>query len=225
MVLRHDMSKKLKFAIITSIPVLSFVYGLARLYSATFRFTVENEKQWLDHIHNGGRVLLCCWHQQFFIGIRSFKKYGKYNPCVMASKSADGKIAAWVANRTGWSTVRGSSSRGGRSALHKMILILKETSLAALIVDGPKGPAGVVKAGVIRMASAADAMIVPVYADAERAWYFKSWDTFMVPKPFTRVTLRFGDMIPCPLPETKEEFERRRISLEKIMLPSLHKRQ
>jgi len=217
------MSKNLKLKIITSKPFLYIFYWFVRFYSATFRLTVENEKQWLDHIHNGGRVLLCSWHQQFFIGIRQFIKYSKYKPGIMISRSSDGDIGAWLVNRTGWCAVRGSSSRGGRPALRAMILKLKENGLAAHILDGPRGPAGVVKPGVISMASAADAVIVPAYANADKAWYFNSWDSFMVPKPFTRVTLRFDDMIACPIPENKESFEHQRASLEKIMLPSLYK--
>ncbi len=214
--------KKLKFSIITSKPFLSFLYRFIRIYGATFRLTVENEKQWIDYLHNGGRVLLCCWHQQFFSVIRYFKKYGIYKPGLMISKSADGKVIAGVANRTGWYTVRGSSSRGGRSALHGMILRLTETGLAGHIVDGPQGPAGVVKAGAIRMASAAGAVLVPFYASADKAWYFNSWDAFMLPKPFARLTLRFDDMMACPVPETKEAFENRRALLEEKMRPSLH---
>jgi hypothetical protein len=218
------MLKKLKFAIITSKPFLSFLYLFIRFYSVTFRLTVENEKQWVDHIHNGGRVLLCGWHQQFFSAIRYFKKYGKYKPGLMISKSADGEIIAGIANRTGWYTVRGSSSRGGRSALHGMIHRLKKAGLAAHVVDGPQGPAGVVKAGVIRMASAADAVLVPLYVSADNAWYFNSWDTFMLPKPFARVTLRFDDMMAFPVPETKEAFEHQRVLLEKNMRPFLHQK-
>jgi len=119
----------------------------------------------------------------------------------MISKSSGGQIISGVANRTGWYTVRGSSSKGGRSALHGMILKLKENSLAAHIADGPRGPAGVVKAGVIRMASAADAMIVPAYTSADKAWYFNSWDSFM---------------IPCPVSQTKEGFESGGLCLKKL---------
>jgi len=219
---RGSMSKKLKFAIITSKPFLSFIYWFIRIYSATFRLTVENEDRWLDHIDNGGRVLLCAWHQQFFSAIRHFKKYSKYEPGLMISRSTDGEFIAGVANRTGWYTMRGSSSKGGRSALSRMILKLKETGLAAHIVDGPRGPAGIVKPGVIRLASAANAAIVPFYASADRVWYFRSWDRFMLPKPFARVTLRFGDMIPYPTLEAKGDFEHQRISLEEIMRPSIH---
>lgn len=216
------MSRNYKSAILTSKPFLSFFYRLIRLYAATFRLTVENEDQWYDHLNNGGRVLLCAWHQQFAAAIRYFKKYSKFHPGLMISGSSDGEIIAGVANRTGWYTIRGSSSRGGRKALKKMIQKMKETGLAAHILDGPRGPAGVVKPGAIYLANATNAVIVPFYASADRAWYFRSWDTFMLPKPFARVTLRFGEMIPCTEVNTKEDFDYQMHLLETIMRPSLH---
>jgi len=99
---------------------------------------------------------------------------------------------------------------------------LKETGLAAHIVDGPRGPAGIVKAGAVRLANAAGAAIVPFYVSADRAWYFRSWDRFMLPKPFARVTIRFGDIIPWKTMETEDEFEIQRNTLENIMSPSIH---
>ncbi len=104
----------------------------------------------------------------------------------------------------------------------EMIGRLQKTGLAVHILDGPTGPMGVVKAGAIQLASAAGAVLVPFYASADRAWYFNSWDRFMVPKPFARVTLRFGDPIPCSSVESSEEFEKQRVSLENIMLPGIH---
>jgi lysophospholipid acyltransferase (LPLAT)-like uncharacterized protein len=71
---------------------------------------------------------------------------------------------------------------------------------------------------LIRIAHAADAVIVPFYIIADQAWYFKSWDRFMLPKPFSRVTLRFGDMIRLPATDDEEEFEAQRVEVEKIML-------
>ncbi|MEA3470999.1 MAG: DUF374 domain-containing protein, partial [Thermodesulfobacteriota bacterium] len=133
----------------------------------------------------------------------------------------DGDLISGIAHRTGWYTMRGSSSKGGREALGEMIDKLIETGLAAHIVDGPRGPAGVVKAGVIRLASAANADIVPFYTYAEKAWYFNSWDRFMLPKPFARVTIRFDDMIPCPAAENDDDFEHHRSLLEQIMLPEI----
>ena len=216
------MLKRIKYSVITSNIFLAFLYRFIRLYSSTFRITIENEEKWINHIENGGRVLLCTWHQQFFSAIHHFKNYRKFKPGLMISRSFDGDLISGIANRTGWYTIRGSSSKGGREALDGMIEKLTETGLAAHIVDGPRGPAGVVKAGAIRLASAADAVIVPFYTSAENAWYFRSWDRFMLPKPFARVTLRFGDMIPCPVMKNDDDFEDHRSFLEQIMLPEIH---
>jgi len=139
----------------------------------------------------------------------------------MISQSSDGKIVAGVAERTGWNTVRGSSSKGGREALKKMITNLKESKLAVHIVDGPKGPSGIVKPGAIRLAHAANAVIVPFSVSAEKAWYFNSWDKFLLPKPFSKVFLRFGKMIKFDRVKDKEIFEDQRKQLEEIMLPAL----
>jgi lysophospholipid acyltransferase (LPLAT)-like uncharacterized protein len=199
----------------------SFLYRFIRLYSSTFKMKIENEKEWMDYLRSGGRVLLCTWHQQFFAAIRHFQNYRDFEPTLMISKSSDGEIIAGVAEKSGWRTVRGSSSRGGKEALRKMIDNLSRTRLASHIVDGPKGPAGIVKAGVIQMARTADAAIVPFYVSADRAWYFNSWDSFFLPKPFARVIISFGEMIKFNPVEDTGTFESQRLYLEKIMLPEL----
>ena len=205
----------------TSELFISFLYRFCRAYSWTFRLKVENEKEWIDYIENGGSVLLCTWHQQFFSAISHFQNYKVFNPSIMISQSSDGEIVAGVAERTGWNTVRGSSSRDGRGALKKMIANFKESKLAAHIVDGPRGPSGKIKEGVIRLAHATDAVIVPFSVSAEKAWYFNSWDKFLLPKPFTKVLLRFGKMIKFDRVKDREIFEEQRKQLEEIMLPAL----
>ncbi len=202
----------------------SFLYRFIRLYSSTFRIKVENEKEWIDFLYNGGRVLLCAWHQHFFSAIRHFQNYRDFKPSLMISKSTDGELIAGVAERSGWHAVRGSSSKGGKEALRKMVDRLRQYRLAAHVVDGPQGPAGQVKAGVIQLAHAADAVIIPVYTSADRAWYFNSWDNFFIPKPFARVNISFGAMIKFTPTEDPDTFESQRLYLEKIMLPELRKK-
>jgi len=133
------LTKKMKVAIITSETFIACVYRFIRLYSATFRLTVENERPWMDHLSGGGRVLLCCWHQQFMAAIRHFKKYEPYRGSLMISRSSDGELIAGIARRSGFYPVRGSSSRGGREALGEMIDKLRETGFAGHILDGPTG--------------------------------------------------------------------------------------
>jgi lysophospholipid acyltransferase (LPLAT)-like uncharacterized protein len=202
----------------------SFLYRFIRFYSSTLRIKVENEKEWMDYLYKGGRVLLCTWHQHFFSAIRHFQNYRDYKPSLMISKSNDGELIAGVAERSGWHTVRGSSSKGGKEALRKMVDRLRQHGLACHIVDGPRGPAGQVKAGVIQMAHAADAVIIPFYASADRAWYFNSWDNFFIPKPFARVNISFGAMIKFTPTKDPDTFESQRLYLERIMIPEMREK-
>lgn len=199
----------------------TFLYHFIRLYSMTFRLKIENEEGWKEYHRTGGRVILCAWHQQFFSAIRHFQAYRDYRPALMISQSNDGDIIADVAERSGWCAVRGSSSRGGKKALKRMIEHLKEYGLAAHIVDGPRGPAGVIKPGIIQLARGADAVIVPFYTSADRAWYFKSWDRFFLPKPFSIVTIRFEDVVGSAGSQDPSLFEEQLRNLETVMSPHL----
>jgi len=214
------MFKRLKFIIYTR-PFILFVYYFIRVYSMTLRLSVKNENRWQDLREQGSTVLLCAWHQQFFSAIHHFKTYSKFNPGLMISQSKDGDLISGVARRSGWHTPRGSSSRGGKLAMDAMITHLKTYGFGAHILDGPTGPIGRVKAGVIKMAIEADAVVIPLYTSAEKAWFFNSWDRFMLPKPFSRVFITFGQEIRFESIEQNGNFEEKRQFLENTMRPGL----
>ncbi len=214
------MGKILKY-IIYSRFFVTFAFYLIQLYSATFRMRIVNEAKWQGLLKSGETILLCAWHQQFFSVIRYFKTYSKFNPGLMISQSRDGELIAGVAEKTGWRTARGSSSRGGTQALRAMIKHLNTHRLGAHLIDGPTGPMGVVKAGAIKMAQETGAVVVPFYTYSENAWFFNSWDRFMLPKPFSTVNLIFGEEIHFEKDNSQEEFEAQRQRLEKTMLPYL----
>jgi len=214
------MIKRLKFIIYTR-PFIFLVYYVVRLYTATFRLNIENEKSWQAMLNTGQTVILATWHQQFFSAIRHFKTYTPYHPGLMISQSRDGELISGVARRSGWHTPRGSSSRGGKEAMAEMIEHLNTYGFGAHILDGPTGPMGKVKPGIIKMALQTNAVIVPFFTEADRAWFFNSWDRFMVPKPFAKVRLRFLDPIHVGA-KANEDFETLRKQLEQTMLPGLH---
>jgi lysophospholipid acyltransferase (LPLAT)-like uncharacterized protein len=214
------MFKKLR-KLATTKPAGMIIYWLVRSYCATLRFKIVNEEPWLNYLENGGRVLMCAWHQQIFSAFHYGKKFEKYNPSIMTSKSLDGEITAGVARHVGWYPVRGSSSRGGGHALKELTNRLKKNGLAILFPDGPRGPAGVSKPGAISLAHAADAVILPGYVQAENAWYLNSWDKFMIPKPFSRVTIGFCEMIKLPPIQSEVDFESQRKMLDDILQPYL----
>jgi lysophospholipid acyltransferase (LPLAT)-like uncharacterized protein len=197
------------------------LYHVVRFYSRTFRIRIVNEEPWLAHVRTGGRVLLLAWHQQFFSLLGTFKRYASHRPALMISRSRDGELIAGVTRRIGWHTVRGSSSSGAKAALREMVRHLRRRRLAGHVVDGPRGPMGRVKPGAIYLALAAGAAIVPISVAADRAWFFNSWDRFFVPKPFARVTIRFGPVMPLTRPRNNEAFEVIRLQVERVMRKGL----
>ena len=207
--------------IIKSDIFLDAFYGILRAYCRTFRITVINEGPWTDYRRNGGSLLFCCWHQQVFPTLAYIRKFRELSPPLMISLSNDGDIGAGIVRRAGWTPVRGSSSKGGLKALKHMIRELRRSRLAGHIVDGPQGPAGIVKPGTISLALATRAVIVPVSISADRAWFFNSWDRFMLPKPFAGIQFRFGEMIHLNGSEGKTDVEAWRRHLESVMQPYL----
>ena len=67
----------------------------------------------------------------------------------------------------------------------------------------------------------AESVIVPFYVSAENSWHFNSWDKFLLPKPFSKVILRFDKMIPCQRTKDRNLFEKQRKQLEDVMIPAL----
>lgn len=215
------MFKRLKFLIYTP-AFIWFAYYLIKWYSRTFRLSVENEAVWKTLLHQKIPVLLCAWHQQFFAAIAYFETYAGYHPGLMISQSRDGDLISGVANRVGWHTPRGSSSRGGKSAMAAMITHINAYHFGAHILDGPRGPAGKIKPGIIRMAHATGARLVPFYVTADHAWFFNSWDRFMLPKPFSRVRIVFEPEIVLEPTSEPDGFEQQRHDLEARFLPRLY---
>ncbi len=210
------MFNKLKWIIHTK-AFSTFIYYFLMFYLSTLRLKTSNLQHLTALLEQGETVLLCSWHQQFFSAIRNFKGFNKYNPAIMISQSRDGELISRVARRVGWKTARGSSSKGGSTAMSAMIAHLKSHKFAAHILDGPQGPIGKVKPGAIQIANKSGALIVPFYVVADNAWYFKSWDQFMLPKPFSKVKLCYGNEIKFDPYESPEEFELQRQLLENTM--------
>jgi lysophospholipid acyltransferase (LPLAT)-like uncharacterized protein len=203
--------------IIKSDIFLNVFYAFLRAYSSSFRITLTNAAPWQDYLQKGGSLLFCCWHQQVFPTLAYIRKFREVSPPLMISLSNDGDIGAGIVRRFGWTPVRGSSSRGGMKALKQMIRELRRSRMAGHIVDGPQGPAGIVKPGVITLALAARAVIVPVSISADRAWFFNSWDRFMLPKPFAEIHFHFGEMFHLKGSEGKTDAEALRRQLESVM--------
>jgi len=105
--------------------------------------------------------------------------------------------------------------------LNEMIEKISETGLGAHIVDGPTGPAGIVKNGAVKIASSADGYLVPMYTVTEKDWHASSWDKFIIPKPFSKVKIVYKDPIKVEKTDNPELLEQYRKKLENELKPHL----
>jgi lysophospholipid acyltransferase (LPLAT)-like uncharacterized protein len=137
-----------------------------------------------------GRMIVPTWHMR------------KRRLVAMISRHRDGEMVTRLVERLGYETVRGSSTRGGAEAALEILDRVKAGQIAAMICDGPRGPIYRMKPGAPFLALRAAAFVIPATFAAEKAWIFKSWDRFQVPKPFSRVHLLYGEPIPPQDPQT-----------------------
>lgn len=193
---------------------------LVKLISKTYRYRLVDQDNETSALEGSGTVVYASWHQRFFPGITFFAT--RRPIAIMISQSRDGEMIARVVDILGWRSVRGSSSKGGMRALKEIRSLTRRGYRVGHIVDGPQGPFGVVKPGLITIAQFAGAPIVPVITSAQRRWVFNSWDRFMVPKPFSKVIIRFGQPVDVPRRLTAEAFETLRLQVQKQIKELVH---
>lgn len=157
---------------------------VVRLWFGTVRVQILNRARFerfaLDPA--SGNIVAGAWHRNAVFLFYFFRTLGPRG--VMISRSKDGDIVAHVARRFGYTTMRGSSSRGGARALQQMIAYMQETHekrLCGTPVDGPRGPARIVKKGMLAVAKEAGALFVPIACSGTRVLTFhKAWDKSMI---------------------------------------------
>jgi lysophospholipid acyltransferase (LPLAT)-like uncharacterized protein len=123
----------------------------------------------------------------------------------LISQSADGEYIARLVERWGYHAIRGSSSRGGGTALREIVKDARAGKSIAVTPDGPRGPRQKLKRGVLTAAQLSGIPLLPVSAAATRAWWIEGWDRFLVPKPFSRLYVRYGKLVHVPRDASEEQ--------------------
>ena len=161
---------------------------LFRLWSDTWRFRFENPEV-RDHTLALGPAVLAFWHGEQMAMIRAHAHRGFVG---LASRSLDGELLAQVIARFGYEVVRGSSSRGGATAIRECVRALERGASPALAIDGPRGPRHVPHPGVVAIAMRTGRPILFGVASPSRAWRLRSWDRFEIPGPGAEIRIRYG---------------------------------
>lgn len=129
------------------------------------------------------------WHGQLLPLTWAHRGWGV---SVLISEHRDGEIIARIAEALGLHAIRGSSSRGAARGLIGLSRVLEEGKPVGITPDGPRGPMHSFAPGALAAAHRGGAPVVALGAAASRAWRMKSWDRFMVPKPFAKVVISYG---------------------------------
>jgi lysophospholipid acyltransferase (LPLAT)-like uncharacterized protein len=169
--------------------------SLVRLLRATVRLRHQGDGEMRRLEREGGPFIVAFWHRHLLLMPYCYRR-GKI--AILISRHRDGELIARTMERFGFTATRGSSTRGGAAALRELLRRVAAGWDLGFTPDGPRGPAGVVKPGVVQAAAIAGVPIQPVALGASRCRRLASWDRFVVPLPGSTVYLVYGEPLRVP---------------------------
>lgn len=188
---------------------------LFRMLAFTWRVKILNQELLSQHHAEDQAPVLAFWHQQIPAAIGSHRGYPVR---VMISRNRDGQMIADLAERLGYKTIRGSSSRGALQALREMLKAAKGTEALGFTPDGPRGPLHSVAPGVVFVAAVSGRALMTVGFAASRAWRAKSWDRMVIPKPFARIVIAYDATLGVLDPAASREGAEQSAALKGVKL-------
>ena len=180
---------------------------LVKMISLSYRVSYDDPEGWLEG-NSAWPVVLALWHNRIIFTASFVKKELLRRMTVLISSSRDGEYVTAFIKFFGLNVVRGSSSKGGASALVALMNELKEGRTVILTIDGPRGPKYSVHPGAIVLSQTRHVPIIPLSVNASSFWQFKSWDRTQFPKPFSKVVLKVGRPLEIPSDMPFEEAEK-----------------
>ena len=209
-------------------PVFQFILGRAigfymLFVGVTTRWRRVNPAAMDAFFNGGGKHLACIWHGRFTLVHKLWKFGPGTKPAkFLISRSREGGLVAWVSRTVGAEVVRGSAAKrgqqkGGLEAMREMARHLDGGGVMGMTPDGPRGPRMRAKRGPVQLAKLAGASLVPITWSTSNRIVFDSWDKFILPLPFGRGALIWGEAIPVPADADAAEMDAIRLRLETEM--------
>ncbi|MCZ6508228.1 MAG: lysophospholipid acyltransferase family protein [Acidobacteria bacterium] len=188
-----------RWLMLSVVPTLAL--GCIRLLAWTWRYREWDRQRFDAALADERPTIMAFLHGRTFVLLRHMTRPGNGAWVSMCSKSLDGEAMARIEERLGLDVVRGSSGRDGLQAMQEIIRRVRRTPAtgASLAVDGSRGPRGHVQGGIVRLARWTGGCILPITAAARPAWIFRrAWDRTLLPLPFARVDVVYGETIEVP---------------------------
>ncbi len=166
-----------------------FAAPAIKLLASTWRISTENEERWRPLYEARRPHVFLLWHEAL---LPLLWQHRHQAITIIVSTARDGQYLADFAGSLGYGAVRGSSHKGAARALLGAVRELRSGRTVAFTPDGPRGPRRELKPGVVAAAQRGRGVVVPLHAEANRAWRLHSWDRLMIPKPAARVRIIYG---------------------------------
>jgi len=189
------------------------LWGLFRFLWKTCKVRrVLGEDQLQQLLATGQPFIPCYWHQNQLFCVRFLLDTATENPTLklgyLISPSADGDVATGMFGDQGMHIIRGSATRGGAQALREIYTVIKKQGVSPIVPpDGPTGPIYEFKPGVAMLAQLSGAPLLPISYHASHFWCAKSWDRFMIPKPFANIVVGIGEPLTVNKTDSADGFE------------------
>ena len=171
---------------------------------------IEGEQHLEPLIKSNKAFIPVYWHQHHIYGaylVRRLKKRG-VNMGYLISPSSDGDLLAQLTESWGLASVRGSSTNTGAKALRDLYKVITTDNVSPVNTsDGPTGPVHVFKPGAVMLAQLTQCKLVPISYSANRYWQLKTWDQFIIPKPFSKIVISIGDPVEISRSLAKEALD------------------
>ncbi|MBA3963686.1 MAG: lysophospholipid acyltransferase family protein [Chthoniobacterales bacterium] len=198
--------------------LIAFGHRLLEIWAHTLRLEVDDRARIIGASPNE-RYIGALWHNRLLLLPFVIKRYlPERRGAALISASRDGALLADLVRRFGFEVVRGSSSRKGASAMLRLAEVIAGGKDVVITPDGPRGPAYELGQGIVFLAQQSGAAVVPINMEYSSCWRLKSWDRFILPRPFSRVRVIFGERHRVRPTANEEEFERERLRLQEAMM-------
>jgi lysophospholipid acyltransferase (LPLAT)-like uncharacterized protein len=196
------------------IPIIAAaVYTVIRLLGPTLRFEVLGWHH-AERVYSSKKQIIWAFWHRVIIPIVWWRR--NHGVVIMNTTAFDGQWTRKVIEWLGFGTAQGSSSRGGLRGLAVMAKRLTEDVDCGFTIDGPRGPRYVAKPGPVILARKTGCPVMVFHIGVDRGITFeKTWDHFLLPKPFARAVILFAPPIYVPPDANQEALEAKHAEMQR----------
>lgn len=204
--------------------LIAFGVQLLKLLGRSVRYEIE------DHAGIVGRpvesnYIGSLWHNRLLIFPLVLRRFfPNRRGAALISASRDGELLSDAIHHFDYDVIRGSSSKLGASALFQLTNVLAGGGDVVITPDGPRGPAYELGPGIVFLAQKTGKAVLPMNMEYSSCWRVKSWDRFIIPKPFSKVRVIIGQPENVKSTANDAEFESERVRLQNAMMSLVERR-